>query len=222
MSEKPTLSVLDRPNSYIGRSVERPNAKRLTQGRGAFVDDLSLPRMAHIAFARSPHAHADIVSIDSAAAAALPGVIRVLTMEDLKDFCTPWVGTLDHLAGIKSAEQYPLANGRVFCQGEPVAAVVATSRAIAEDGVDLVDIDYDELPAITDMATALDPGHSGDASRTGRQPLLGARAHRRRPRSGLQGRRPRGRGDARLQPAHRRHPGAARHRLRLQFRRTRP
>ena len=158
MSEKPALSVLDRPNSYIGRSVERPNAKRLTQGRGTFVDDISLPRMAHIAFSRSPHAHADIVSIDSTAAAAHPGVIRVLTMEDLKDFCTPWVGTLDHLKGIKSAPQYPLANAKVFCQGEPVAAVVATSRAVAEDGAELVEIDYKELPPVTDMASALDPG----------------------------------------------------------------
>ncbi|MCW9039154.1 MAG: xanthine dehydrogenase family protein molybdopterin-binding subunit, partial [Rhodospirillales bacterium] len=157
MSDRPGISVLDRPNSYIGRTVERPNARRLVQGRGAFVDDMKLPRMVHLAFCRSPYAHAEVVSIDKAEAEALPGVIRVVTMEDLKDIMTPWVGVLDHLKGIKSAEQWPLANGKVHWQGEPVAAVVATSRAIAEDAADLVMVEYNELPPVTDMMTALDP-----------------------------------------------------------------
>jgi len=72
------LSALDRPNSYIGRSVPRPNLARLTQGRGQFVSDLTLPRMAHVAFLRSPHAHARIVSIDTVAAQQTPGVIAVV------------------------------------------------------------------------------------------------------------------------------------------------
>ncbi|MGD1877563.1 MAG: xanthine dehydrogenase family protein molybdopterin-binding subunit, partial [Kiloniellaceae bacterium] len=80
----------------------------------------------------------------------------VVAREYLKGHCSPGVGVLDHLKGIKAAPQWPRANGKVFCQGEPVAAVVATSRAIAEDAVDLVEIDYKELAPVTDMETALD------------------------------------------------------------------
>ena len=69
------LSALDRPNSYIGRSVPRPNLARLTQGRGQYVTDVVLPRMAHVAFVRSPHAHARIKKIDSAEAKKASGVI---------------------------------------------------------------------------------------------------------------------------------------------------
>ena len=68
------LTALDRPNSYIGRSVPRPNLPRLTQGRAQYVSDVVLPRMGHVAFVRSPHAHADIKSIDTAAARKAPGV----------------------------------------------------------------------------------------------------------------------------------------------------
>ncbi|MBT7357039.1 MAG: xanthine dehydrogenase family protein, partial [Rhodospirillaceae bacterium] len=151
------MSVLDRPNSYVGKTVPRPNAKRLVQGRGTFVDDIELPRMVHLAFQRSPYAHANIVSIDSEDARAVPGVVGIFTMDDLKDTMTPWVGVLDHLKGIKSAEQWPLANGKVFWQGEPVVAVAATSRAIAEDAADQVFVEYEELTPVTDMTTALDP-----------------------------------------------------------------
>ncbi|NIA71517.1 xanthine dehydrogenase family protein molybdopterin-binding subunit [Pelagibius litoralis] len=157
MNDRSAMSVLDKPNSYIGRSVPRPNAKRLAQGRATYVDDIVLPRMVHLAFCRSPYAHAEILSIDSTAALALPGVLRVVTMADLQDYCTPWVGVLDHLKGIKSAPQWPLANGKAFFQGEPIVAVAATSRAIAEDAVDLIEVDYKELPPVTDMETALDP-----------------------------------------------------------------
>jgi carbon-monoxide dehydrogenase large subunit len=158
MNDQPAFSFLDRPNSYIGRSVKRPSAERLVQGRGRYVDDIELPRMLHVAFARSPYAHAEIKSVETGDAAALPGVVRVVTMADLVDYCTPWVGVLDHLKGIKSAPQWPLANGRVFSQGEPVAAVVATSRAIAEDAAERIGIDYTPLDPITDPGTALGPG----------------------------------------------------------------
>src|SRR5512144_3163634 len=73
------LTALDRPNSYIGRSVPRPNLTRLTQGRGQYVSDVVLPRMAHVAFVRSPHAHARIVKIATDAAKKLPGLIAVVT-----------------------------------------------------------------------------------------------------------------------------------------------
>ena len=148
-------SDLGLPNSYIGRSVPRPNARRLVQGRGTFVDDIDMPRMVHLAFHRSPYAFANVLSIDLADARALPGVIDVFTLEDLRDIVTPWVGVLDHLKGIKSAEQWPLANGKVFWQGEPVVAVAANSRAIAEDACELIHVEYEELTPVTDMSTAL-------------------------------------------------------------------
>ena len=102
----PILSALDRPNSYIGRSVPRPNLERLTQGRGQYISDVVLPRMGHVAFLRSPHAHARIKRIAVEAAKKAPGVIAVVTGPELAKVMTPWVGVLTHLKGIKSAPQY--------------------------------------------------------------------------------------------------------------------
>jgi aerobic carbon-monoxide dehydrogenase large subunit len=150
------LTALDRPNSYIGRSVPRPNLARLTQGRGQYVTDVVLPRMTHVAFVRSPHAHARINSIDTAAAKKAPGVVAVVTGAELAKVMTPWVGVLTHLKGIKSAPQYPIAVDRACWRGEAVCAVVARNRAEAEDACALIDIDYGVLPAVTDPETALD------------------------------------------------------------------
>ena len=97
--------MLDRPNSYIGKTVPRPNLDRLLQGRGQYVSDMELPRMAHVVFVRSPHAHAKIVSLDAAAARRMPGVIAVVTGKELAEVITPWVGVLSHLKGLKSAPQ---------------------------------------------------------------------------------------------------------------------
>ena len=150
------LSELDRPNSYIGKTVPRPNLERLMQGRGLYVSDLELPRMAHVVFLRSPHAHAKIMSIDASAAKRMSGVIAVVTGEELASVITPWVGVLSHLKGLKSAPQSAIAIDRVCWQGEAVAAVVATSRATAEDAAEIVEVQYQELEAVTDMRTALD------------------------------------------------------------------
>jgi aerobic carbon-monoxide dehydrogenase large subunit len=155
--QHPGLSVLDRPNSYIGKSVPRPNLDRLMQGRGQYVSDIVLPRMAHVVFVRSPHAHARITALDVAPAKAMPGVIAVVTGRELAAVVSPWVGVLSHLKGLKSAPQHAIAVDRVCWQGEAVAAVVASSRALAEDAAEMVDVTYEELPAITDMRTALDP-----------------------------------------------------------------
>jgi CO/xanthine dehydrogenase Mo-binding subunit len=150
------LTALDRPNSYIGRSVPRPNLARLTQGRGQYVSDVSLPRMAQVAFVRSPHAHARIKSIDAAMAKRAPGVIAVVTGAELAKVCTPWVGVLTHLKGLKSAPQHAIAVERACWRGEAVAAVVAKTRALAEDAAELVEVAYEELAAVTDAETALD------------------------------------------------------------------
>jgi len=155
-SKTETLSVLDRPNSYIGKTVPRPNLDRLLQGRAQYVSDMELPRMAHVVFVRSPHAHAKILSLDGAVARRMPGVIAVVSGKELAEIITPWVGVLSHLKGLKSAPQNAIAIDRVCWQGEAVAAVVATSRAAAEDAAEHVAVVYQELQAVTDMGTALD------------------------------------------------------------------
>src|SRR5271157_621814 len=152
-----TLTALDRPNSYIGRSVPRPNLARLTQGRGQYVSDVVLPRMVHVAFVRSPHAHARIAKIDSEQARKAPGIVAIVTGAELAKVITPWVGVLTHLKGIKSAPQYPIAVERACWQGEAVCAVVARTRALAEDACELVEVTYEELTPVTDAETALDP-----------------------------------------------------------------
>src|ERR1700680_2088224 len=150
------LTALDRPNSYIGRSVPRPNLARLTQGRAQYVSDMTLPRMAHVAFLRSPHAHARIRAIETAAAKKAPGVVAVVTGAELALVITPWVGVLTHLKGIKSAPQHAIALERACWQGEAVCAVVAKSRAEAEDACAVVGVDYEVLAAVTDAETALE------------------------------------------------------------------
>src|ERR1700745_1325236 len=110
--ERDALSVLDRPNSYIGKTVPRPNLDRLMQGRGLYVSDMELPRMGHAVFVRSPHAHAKIVTIDVAAASKMPGVIAVITGAELAAVITPWIGVLAHLKGLKSAPQRAIVNAR--------------------------------------------------------------------------------------------------------------
>jgi aerobic carbon-monoxide dehydrogenase large subunit len=158
----------DRPNSYIGKSVPRPNAPRLVQGRARYVDDIQLPRMLHVVFVRSPYGHARIGDIDTAAAKECDGVRRIFTGSELMPHCTPWVGVLAHLKGLKSAPQHALAVDRACWVGEPVVAIVAETRAKAEAAAALVEIDYEELPVVTDIRTALDAGrpvihpHLGD------------------------------------------------------------
>lgn len=152
------LGSLDRPNSYIGRSVSRPNARRLLAGRGRYVTDLVLPRMLHAAFLRSPYAHARIVSIDVEGARAMPGVRLVVTGEDLAKICTAWVGTLDHFKGMKSAPQLPLPVEEALWSGQAVVAIVAETRAQAEDAAEAILVEFEELPAVVDIDAARDAG----------------------------------------------------------------
>ncbi len=151
----PPLAAPLQDATHIGQPIPRPNIKRLTEGRGQYVDDIELPRMGHVVFWRSPVAHARIVKIDREAAHKLPGVLAVYDGADLATICKPWVATLTHLAGIKSAPQYPMAIDRACWQGEPVVAVVAKTRAEAEDALQHVQVEWESLPAALDMATAL-------------------------------------------------------------------
>jgi carbon-monoxide dehydrogenase large subunit len=140
---------------YIGQSVPRPNAARLLQGRGAFVDDLRLPRLAHVVFFRSPHAHARIKRLDFKKARLAKGVIGVFSGRDVAEFCAPWIAVLGHLKGIKSPPQHAIAIERACWQGEAVAAVVAETRAHAEDAAALIEAEWEELPAVIDMEASL-------------------------------------------------------------------
>jgi aerobic carbon-monoxide dehydrogenase large subunit len=146
------------PGNYIGAALPRPNARRLLTGRGCYVDDLRFPRMVHAACLRSPHAHARILRMDTTAAASAPGVIRVLTGADVAKLCTPYVGVLTSIKTMRSAPQLPLALDVARWQGEPVALVVANTRAEAEDALQSIEIDWQELPPVTDAEAALQPG----------------------------------------------------------------
>ena len=138
--------------SWVGRSILRVEDPPLLSGRGRFVDDIGVrPGTLHAAILRSPHAHANIVSIDVAAAKQARGVIAVLTGEDIK------VLTASLVVGVKApVECWPIAVGRVRYVGEPVAIIVAESRYLAEDAIDLIDARYDALPAVVDPVRAMD------------------------------------------------------------------
>ncbi len=147
----------DTAGRVIGKSIPRREIRRLAHGGGRYTDDFTMARMLHVAFVRSPHAHARIRNIDVAAAAALDGVVRVFTGADIAEVCTPLVAVAANRAGHKSAPQHVMAIGTAFWQGEPVAAVVAESRAVAEDAAELVAIDFEPLAAVVDMDAALAP-----------------------------------------------------------------
>ena len=151
------MNAPTRPNAYIGQALPRPNIQRLTQGRATYVSDVALPRMAHAAFLRSPYAHAVITRTDLAAARAMPGVLAVLDGPAMAKLCQPWTGVLTHLRGLKSAPQHALAIGRVRWQGEPVAMVVAATRAQAEDAAERIEIEFEPLAPVVDVLAALDP-----------------------------------------------------------------
>src|SRR5438874_6502975 len=144
---------------YIGQSVPRPNAQRLLQGRGSFIDDLRFPRLAHVAFFRSPYAHARIKRLDFSKASKAEGVIGVFDGRSVAEYCTPWIAVLAHLKGIKSPPQHAIAIERACWQGEAVAAAVADSRSQAEDAVALIEADWKELPVVVDMDEALAGKH---------------------------------------------------------------
>jgi len=141
--------------SLIGASLKRVEDDALLRGRGQYVDDLRVPGLLNIAFVRSPYPHARIASIDASAALALPGVLAVLTPADLDG------AALEAPAGPSDAILHgptPLADGVARFVGEPVAAVVAESAALAVDGVALVDVEYDPLPAVGRIEDAIRPG----------------------------------------------------------------
>lgn len=136
---------------WMGRRLRRVEDPKLLQGRGAFVEDVALDATLHVALVRSPHAHARVVAVDTRSAAKVAGVVEVLTGEDLDLPGVPAEG----LRGARLAPHPVLARDVVRYVGEPVAAVVAATRAQAEDAAALVEVHYDPLAAVTDPHVAL-------------------------------------------------------------------
>jgi carbon-monoxide dehydrogenase large subunit len=136
----------------IGESIKRKEDARFLRGQGHFLDDFVLPRMAHMAILRSPHAHARIKSIDTTAASAKPGVIAVVTGELMAQHKLAWMPTLS------GDTQAVLATDKVRFQGQEVAAVIAETKYQAEDARDLIEVDYEILQAITSPEQAKESG----------------------------------------------------------------
>lgn len=142
-----------KPQNWVGQPLPRKEENRLLRGRGRFSDDVKLRDMLFLRFIRSPYAHARIVSIDTSAAEALPGVVCALTGAELAEHTQPFIEIgPEPFARIKD---YPLAVGKIRYQGEPVAAVVAESPALADDAAELVQVDYEALDPVVDAEDAL-------------------------------------------------------------------
>jgi len=142
---------------HIGARVQRLEDPRMLAGRASYVDDRQPAGTLHVAFRRSDQAHARIVSVDAAEAKALPGVIGVFRLEDLKGLARPALPT-SKMRGYYATPIYPLARGKVRYVGEPVVAVVAESRYVAEDAVELVNVELEALPGVCDPEAALAAG----------------------------------------------------------------
>ena len=138
---------------WVGRALPRKEENRLLRGRGKFADDIKMREMLYLRFVRSPFAHAKIVSIDTSAAENLPGVVCTLTGAEIAPQTQPFIEIAPDAAG--RIKDYPLAVGKVRYQGEPVVAVVAESPSLADDGAELIQIEYEQLDPVVDAEQAL-------------------------------------------------------------------
>jgi aerobic carbon-monoxide dehydrogenase large subunit len=138
--------------SGMGHSMKRKEDPRFIRGQGRYVDDIQLPGMLYMDIVRSPFAHAKIKKIDAARAMKVPGVLAVITGETLAKYNLHWMPTL------MSDTQMVLPTEKVMYQAQEVAAVIATDRYAAADGVEAVEVDYEQLPVVVDPFKALEPG----------------------------------------------------------------
>src|SRR5580692_10793470 len=141
----------------IGQPVRRVEDRRFVTGRGRYLDDISRARQAHAVFLRSPHAHARIRAIDTIVATAAPGVIAVLTGDDLAADALGSVPCVSGVAGAILPPRPAMVADRVRHVGDTVAMVIAESVAAARDAADLIAVDYEPLPATVDTVGALTP-----------------------------------------------------------------
>src|SRR5215467_8135259 len=140
---------------YMGQAMKRVEDPRLIKGIASYVDDITLPGMLHAMFLRSPYAHARINSINTEAAKAVAGVIGVFTGADVNAKCG-LIPCASDLPDLKAPKHTVLAGDRVYFVGHPVAVVVAADRYAARDALDLIEVDYDPLPAVSDPIKALE------------------------------------------------------------------
>jgi carbon-monoxide dehydrogenase large subunit len=145
------------PRKWIGKPVPRREDKALAAGAGKYVADINLPGMLHMVVLRSPHAHARLVSIDIGAAQSHPAVHAVITAKDIQDTVLPFP-VIWQPAGQKPFAMAPLASKKVRYVGEPIAVLVADSPHVAEDARELIEVEYDPLPAVIEPEQALAPG----------------------------------------------------------------
>lgn len=142
----------------FGARVQRATDPKLLRGEGAFIDDIPLPGALHVAFVRSPFARARILSIDSGAAKRLAGVVAVYSCDDLGPLDLELPLLIPHESIVNPRTQRPLARDDVFYVGQTVAMVVAVDRYTAEDGAQLVDVEYESLPVEIDLDRAVEEG----------------------------------------------------------------
>lgn len=141
---------------YVGQRVKRTEDPRLIKGLAHYVDDIKLPDTLHVSFVRSVYAHARITNIDTSEALKAPGVVAVYTGKDVANIGS--VPCASALPDLKVPDYRVLAQGKVYFVGHPIAAVVANDRYAARDAIDLVQVDYDELPVVTDPEEAAKGG----------------------------------------------------------------
>ncbi len=146
-------ATVSSPARWVGQPIRRKEEDRLVRGKGIFVDDQKLTGMLHIRFVRSSYGHAKIARIDVSKAAALPGVVCTLTGGEVKGMVKPFI-EIGPDVGQKIAD-YPMAVDKVTFQGEPVAAVVAETRLIAEDAAELVEVEYEPITPVLTAEEAL-------------------------------------------------------------------
>ena len=150
------MSVTERTSKVIGTSQLRKEDAELITGRARFVDNITVPGMLWVGLVRSPFAHARINGIDVAKARELPGVVAVYTGDEL-EFAAPLFMAWPINDEVKNPPHHPLTKDKARYAGDPVAVVVAESRALAKDAIELVDVDWEQLPAVTDIRAALEP-----------------------------------------------------------------
>ena len=182
-TEQARMVATDKPYKVIGTRPVRPDGTDKVTGRAEYGADVRFPRMAYGRVKRSPYAHANLKRIDASKAEALPGVLAVVTAQDLPDPGERVVPTIRGLTPLKWIRGLMLARDKVVFRGHPVAAVCATDAHIAEDALDLIEIEYEELPPVLDVQEAMSDAapilHEGMRTEELLTPVMGAAGEQR-------------------------------------------
>src|SRR5690606_12425492 len=155
-TERPARPAAPQRAGVIGTSVPRKEDERLLRGDGRFTDDVDPARVLHMAVARCPYPHARVVRVDTDAARRLDGVVHLLTGADVRAATEP-LTVLRPVPGAPQLPYYALAQDVATHEGQALVSVVATSRHVAEDALELVEIEYEPLPHVVDVLAALEP-----------------------------------------------------------------